>query len=110
MLASRYALIAIGLSWGIWNAVAAVQDSAFIAIFAVLNLACVAWFWRKDSIVSALASAPIFAIELLSARTWEHTMYVTRVCGMALAAAGLVAVAAVVATRALDRRARPATA
>jgi hypothetical protein len=109
MLASRYALIAIGLAWGIWNAVSAVQHSPFIGIFAVLNLACVAWFWRKDSITSALASAPIFALELYSAPTWQHTMHATRVSGVVLAAAGLVAVAAAVATRALDRRARPAT-
>jgi hypothetical protein len=110
MLASRYALIAAGLAWAVWNTVGAVQANAFIAIFAVLHLACVAWFWRRDSIISALASAPLFALEAFSAPTWQHRMEVTRMAGLALALLGLLAVAAAVATRSVARRGRPATA
>ena len=93
MRPARTALILTGLGFGIWEAVDIfwIDVPAVAAVFAVLFLACTTWYWRRDSLRSALAFLPLFAIEAGTAPTWKHVMTVTKVAGFCLGVIGLLA-------------------
>jgi hypothetical protein len=97
MRPARTVLILTGLTFGIWEAIDIFQIEvpAVAAVFAVLFLACTAWYWRRDSLRAALAVLPLFAIEAASAPTWKHVMTVTKVAGFSLGVIGLLAALAV---------------
>jgi len=93
MRPARTALILTGLAFGIWEAVDIfwIDVPAVAAVFAVLFLACTAWYWHRDSLPSALVFLPLFALEAGTAPTWAHVMTVTKVVGVSLGVIGLLA-------------------
>jgi hypothetical protein len=97
MRAARTVLILSGLTFVIWEAIDVfwIDVPAVAAVFAVLFLACTAWYWRRDSLRAALAFVPLFAVEAGSAPTWKHVMMVTKVAGFSLGVVGLLATLAV---------------
>jgi hypothetical protein len=105
MRPARTVLILTGLTFGIWEAVDIfrIEVPAVAAVFAVLFLARTAWFWRRDSLRSAAAFLPLFAIEAGSAPTWKHVMAVTKVAGFLLGVIGLLAVLGVLMAKARQR-------
>ena len=106
MRPARTVLILTGLTFAIWEAVDVfwIDVPAVAAVFAVLFLACTAWFWRRDSLPAALAFVPLFAIEAGTAPTWKHVMTVTKVAGTSLGAIGLLAALAVLVAKRQRRR------
>ena len=99
MRPARTVLILTGLTFGIWEAIDVfrIEVPAVAAVFAVLFLACTAWFWRRGSLRSAAAFLPLFAVEAGTAPTWTHVMTVTKVAGFSLGVVGLLATLAVLA-------------
>jgi hypothetical protein len=97
MRPARTVLILTGLTFGIWEAIDIfwIDVPAVAAVFAVLFLACTAWYWRRDSLRAAAAFLPLFAVEAASAPTLKHVMTVTKVAGFSLGVIGLLAVLAV---------------
>lgn len=93
MRPARTVLILTGLAFGIWESVDIfwIDVPAVAAVFAVLYLACTAWYWRRDSLFAAAAFVPLFAVEAGSAPTWNHVMTVTKVVGFSLGVIGLLA-------------------
>ena len=93
MRPARTALILTGLAFGIWEAVDIfwIDVPAVAAVFAVLFLACTAWYWRRASLSSALAFLPLFAVEAGTAPTLAHVMTVTKVVAFSLGVIGLLA-------------------
>jgi len=93
MRPARTALILTGLAFGIWEVVDIfwIDVPAVAAVFAVLFLACTAWYWRRDSLPSALAFLPLFAVEAGTAPTLAHVMTVTKVVAFSLGVIGLLA-------------------
>jgi hypothetical protein len=100
MRPARTVLILTGLTFGIWEAIDTfwIDVPAVAAVFAVLFLACTAWYWRRDSLRAAAAFLPLFAVEAASAPTWKHVMTVTKVAGFSLGVIGLLGALAVLAT------------
>jgi len=94
MRPARTVLILTGLAFAIWEAVDVfwIDVPVVAAVFAVLFLACTAWFWHRDSLAATLAFVPLFAIEAGTAPTWKHVMTVTKVAGCSLGVIGLLAV------------------
>jgi hypothetical protein len=97
MRPARTVLLLTGLTFGIWEAIDVfwIDVPAVAAVFAILFLACTAWFWRRESLRSAVAFLPLFAVEAASAPTWKHVMTVTKVAGFSLGVVGLLATLAV---------------
>jgi hypothetical protein len=97
MRPARTVMLLTGLTFGIWEAIDVfwIDVPAVAAVFAVLYLACTTWYWRRDSLRSAAAFLPLFAVEAGSAPTWKHVMTVTKVAGFSLGAIGLLATLAV---------------
>jgi hypothetical protein len=109
---ARIGLILTGLAFAVWETVSTFQidHPAIAAVFAALFLACTIWFWQRDSLPAAMAFLPLLAVEVASAPTWKHVMTQTKVAGFALGSVGILCVIAVVATRLIARRSRPAPA
>ena len=103
---ARIALIATGLVFGIWEAVDIfwIDVPAFAALFAVLFLACTAWFWRRSSVKPVVVMAILFGFEAAAAPSLQHVMTITKVAAFTLALAGAGAAIAVLVMR---RRSRP---
>ena len=101
MRAARTVLILTGLTFAIWEAVDVfwIDVPAVAAVFAVLFLACTAWFWRRDSARAATALLVLFAFEAAVAPSLKHVMTVTKVAVFSLGLAGVLAVLAVLVTR-----------
>jgi hypothetical protein len=100
MRPARTVLILTGLTFGAWEAVDIFQIDvpAVAAVFAVLFLACTAWYWRRDSARAATALLVLFAFEAAVAPSLKHVMTVTKVAAFSLGVAGAVAALAVLAT------------
>jgi len=99
MRPTRICLILLGLAFGIWEAVDIfwIDVPAVAAVFAVLSLACTAWFWRRDSVRAAAALLVLFAFEAAVAPSLKHVMTVTKVAAFSLGIAGALAAVAVLA-------------
>jgi hypothetical protein len=97
MRPARICLILLGLAFGIWEAIDIfwIEVPAVAAVFAVLFLACTAWFWRRDSARAATALLVLFAFEAAVAPSLKHVMTVTKVAAFSLGVAGAVAALAV---------------
>jgi hypothetical protein len=104
----RIGLILAGLAFGIWEAISAflIEVPEAAAILSVLFLGCTYWFWRRNSVRSALALLPLFAIEVAAAPGLKHVMTLTKVSMVVLGAAGITMVAGVVVPRLLAKRSR----
>ena len=100
MRPARICLILLGLAFGTWEAIDIFQIDvpAVAAVFAVLFLACTAWYWRRDSARAATALLVLFAFEAAVAPSLKHVMTVTKVAAFSLGVAGAVAALAVLAT------------
>jgi hypothetical protein len=106
---ARIVLILTGLTFGIWEAIDIfrIEVPAVAAVFAVLFLACTAWFWRRSSVPAATAFLPLFLVEVATAPTWQHVMVDTKVAAILLGSAGIASVLGVVAARVRERISRP---
>jgi hypothetical protein len=100
MRPARTVLILTGLTFAIWEAIDIfwIDVPAVAAVFAVLFLACTAWYWRRDSARAATALLVLFAFEAAVAPSLKHVMTVTKVAAFSLGVAGAVAALAVLAT------------
>jgi hypothetical protein len=99
MRPARISLIFLGLAFGTWEAIDIfrIDVPAVAAVFAVLFLACTAWFWRRDSARAATALLILFAIEAAVAPSLKRVMTVTKVAAFSLGLAGALAALAVLA-------------
>jgi hypothetical protein len=106
----RNALIAIALSFGIWETTDIPDTGAIAAIFAVLFLACSLWLWRRNSRIAVVVLALQFTVEATQAHTWKDASSTARDAALALGTTGILAAAAFLA-RSLhaDHRTAPAT-
>jgi hypothetical protein len=106
----RNALIAIALSFGIWETTDIPDTGAIAAIFAVLFLACSLWLWRRNSRIAVVVLALQFTVEATQAHTWKDASSTARDAALALGTTGSLAAAAFLA-RSLhaDHRTAPAT-
>ena len=93
----RNALIAIALSFGIWETTDIPDTGAIAAIFAVLFFACSLWLWRRNSRIAAIVLALQFAIEATQAHTWNDASPIAKDAAMMLGAAGIAAALAFLA-------------
>jgi hypothetical protein len=102
---ARIALIATGLVFGIWEAVDIFQIDvpAVAAVFAVLFLACTAWFWRRSSVKPVVVMAILFGFEAAVAPSLQHVMTITKVAAFTLGLAGAASAVAVLVMRRRDR-------
>jgi hypothetical protein len=101
MRPARTVLILTGLTFGIWEAIDVfwIDVPAVAAVFAVLFLACTAWYWRRDSVRAAIALLVLFAFEAAVAPSLKHVMTVTKIAAFSLGVAGVLAVLAVLVIR-----------
>jgi hypothetical protein len=93
-MATRTAVIAIGLVFGIWEAVDTADTGAPAAVFAVLFLTSVALLARRGSRLAALVVGLLCVVEATQAHTWKDAGRVAKVCAEVLGSAGIAAVAA----------------
>jgi hypothetical protein len=93
----RNALIAIALSFGIWETIDIPDTGAIAAVFAVLFFACSMWLWRRNSRIAAIALALQFTIEATQAHTWKDASSTAKAAAMVLGTAGIAAVLAFLA-------------
>ena len=93
----RNALIAIALSFGIWETTDIPDTGAIAAVFAVLFFACSLWLWRRNSRIAALVLGLQFTIEATQAHTWKDASPATKEAALVLGTAGIAAAAAFVA-------------
>jgi hypothetical protein len=100
MRPARTVLILTGLTFGIWEAIDifSIDVPAVAAVFAVLFLACTAWYRRRDNARAATALLVLFAFEAAVAPSLKHVMTVTKVAAFSLGVVGAVAALAVLAT------------
>lgn len=89
---ARNVLLAVGLSYGIWETVDIfrIDVPAVAAVFAALFFACTAWFWRRNSLSAATALLALCAFEAGVAPTL-HAETVTKAFDVALGLTGVVA-------------------
>jgi hypothetical protein len=94
---ARTILILTGLTFGILETVDIfkIDVPAVAAVFAVLLLACTAWFWRRNSMRAATGLLVLFAFEAAVAPSLKHVMTMTKVAAFSLGVAGAVAALAV---------------
>jgi hypothetical protein len=99
MSKARNPLILFGLAFGVWETVDIfwIDVPAIAALFAVLFLACTAWFWRRGSMRAAAALLVLFTFEAAAAPTLKHVMTVTKVADFSLGVAGALTALAVLA-------------
>jgi hypothetical protein len=100
MFNARIGLLVTGLAFGLWETVDIfrIDVPAVAAVFAVLFLACTAWFWQRDSVRAAVALFLLFAFEVAVAPTLKHVETVTKLGVAALGLAGIaMAIAILVA-------------
>ena len=97
MRPARTVLIVLGLTFGTLEVIDIfrIDVPAVAAVFAVLFLACTAWFWRRDSMRAAAALLVLFAFEAAVAPSLKHVMTVTKVAAFSLGVAGALAALAV---------------
>jgi hypothetical protein len=106
----RNALIAIALSFGIWETIDIPDTGAIAAVFAVLFFACSMWLWRRNSRIAAVVLALQFTIEATQAHTWKAASPATKEAALAFGTSGiLVATAFLARSLHAHRRAAPAT-
>jgi hypothetical protein len=86
----RNALLAIALSFGVWETTDIPETGAIAAIFAVLFFATSFWLWRRNSRIAALVLALQFTIEATQAHTWKDASSTAKDAAMVLGTAGLV--------------------
>ena len=100
MRTRRTILILLGLTFGTLETIDIfrIDVPAVAAVFAVLFLACTAWFWRRDSVRAAAALPVLFAFEAAVAPSLKHVMTVTKVADFSLGVAGAIAALVVLAT------------
>ena len=99
MRPARTVLIVLGLTFGTLEVIDIfrIDVPAVAAVFAVLFLACTAWFWRRESVWAATALLVLFSFEAAVAPSLKHVMTVTKVAAFSLGVAGAVAALAVLA-------------
>jgi hypothetical protein len=102
---ARLALVAAGLAYGVWETVDIfwISVPAAAAVFAVLFLACTAWFWRRNSARAAGVLALLCGFEAAVAPSLKAEL-VTRACDLTLGVLGVAAAMAVLAPRLRGRR------
>ena len=93
----RNALIAIALTFGIWETTDIPDTGVIAAIFAVLFYACSLWLWRRNSRIAAIVLALQFTIEATQAHTWKDASSTAKDAAMMLGAAGIAAALAFLA-------------
>jgi hypothetical protein len=93
----RNALIAVALSFGVWETIDIADTGAFAAVFAVLFFACSLWLWRRNSRIPALILGLQFTIEATQAHTWNDASTVAKDAALALGTTGMVVAAAFLA-------------
>jgi hypothetical protein len=96
-MTSRKTLIAVALSFGIWETTDIPDTGAIAAVFAILFFACGLWLWRRSSRIAALVLALQFTIEATQAHTWKDASPATKEAALALGTAGILAAAAFLA-------------
>ncbi len=93
----RKTLIAVALSFGIWEAIDIPETGAIAAVFAILFFACSLWLWRRSSRVAAVVLALQFTVEATQAHTWKDASPATKEAALALGTGGILAAAAFLA-------------
>ena len=93
----RNALLAVALSFGVWETIDIPDTGAIAAIFALLFFACSLWLWRRNSRIAALVLALQFTIEATQAHTWKDASPTAKYAAMVLGAAGFAAALALLA-------------
>jgi len=106
----RNTLIAIALTFGVWEATDIADTGAIAAVFAVLFFACSLWLWRRSSRIAAVVLALQFLVEATQAHTWKDASATAKDAAMALGTAGMIAAATFLARslpplRATERKA-----
>ena len=92
-MTTRNALIAIALTFGVWEATDIPDTGAIAAAFAVLFFACSLWFWRGSTRIPAIVLALQFTVEATQAHTWKDASATAKDAAMALGTAGIIAAA-----------------
>jgi hypothetical protein len=90
----RHALLAISLSFGVWETIDIADTGAFAAAFAVLFFACSLWLCRRNSRIAAIVLALQFTIEATQAHTWKDASPTAKDAALALGTAGILAATA----------------
>lgn len=105
---TRYALLAVGLAFGIWETVDVVDTGILAAVFAVLFFVCTAWLGRRNSAVAAIVIAVLCAFEASQAHTWKGTGTTAKDAATVLGTTGIAAAAAfLLRSRLRHAQARP---
>lgn len=99
---ARLALIAVGLGFGVWEAVDTFDTGVPAAVFSVLFLACSVWLSRRKSVGAAIAIAALCTVEASQAHTWKDAGTTAKDAAMALGSAGIVAALAFVLPRTIN--------
>ncbi len=89
----RKTLIAVALSFGIWETIDIPETGAIAAVFFVCSL----WLWRRSSRVAAVVLALQFTVEATQAHTWKDASPATKEAALALGTGGILAAAAFLA-------------
>jgi uncharacterized membrane protein len=89
----RNALIAIALSFGVWETTDIPEARAAAAVFALLFFACSLWLWRRRSRAAALVLAIQFTIEATQAHTWKDASTAAKDAATVLGTAGILVAA-----------------
>ncbi len=89
----RVILSALGLAFGLWEAIDIFQIDAptVAAAFAAMFLAATTWFWLRESTWATLWLLVLFAFEAAVAPSLKHVEAVTKVAAFSLGVTGAIA-------------------
>jgi hypothetical protein len=97
---TRNLLLAVAAGFTVMETADIPHTGVPAAVFAVVFLACAAWFWRRNSLVAVAVLSVQFLFEVTQAHTW-HVGLPREIFAMVLGTIGLVAAAGVLVRRAV---------
>jgi hypothetical protein len=86
----RNALLAIALTFGVWEATDIPDTGVVALVFATLFFACSVWVYRRNSRIAAIVLALQFAVEATQAHTWKDASTFAKDAAMVLGTVGFL--------------------
>jgi hypothetical protein len=87
---ARNALVAIALTFGVWEATDILDTGAVAAVFSTLFLVSAVWLYRRSSRWAAVLIALLCSVEASQAHTWKDAGTFAKDFAMVLGSAGIL--------------------
>jgi hypothetical protein len=88
---ARLPLVAIALTFGVWEATDILDTGVIAGVFSVLFLVSAVWLYRRSSRWAAVLIALLCSVEASQAHTWKDAGAFAKVAAEVLGTAGIVA-------------------